>query len=410
MRSTAWTMAVVCTAALGARPDPEPSAPWTFLFVVAAHTPGATQTRRGLDAVARHAHELAQRLPSHNFVILHSPSDSTAPRLTVVKQGRATRQPIDTTTGQGLPALLGALESCPARRRALLYVGHSDSEVGPAPTTGETRMRLGMPFALEAIAAWVERGSGPAFDLVVLHCCESARIETILPMSPYARCLVASEARIQPQSLDYRALAAAGPHDTGRDLAGKLLTAAARADAQRADVPFVIVTLDEPRLKTFLAEFNAFARAVHAAIGSGGLDAREFGDLYEPVGRGAHTPGARQPGRANLLDLLAYAGRAHWVPRAARTPALSARAALAPLVEPCPGPGRGEGREGLVTVCFPWRATRPAAGLRLYGQARFAQDCAWPRLVAMAHRLARTDPSPFLGWDLERALLRTHTR
>ena len=410
MLRLACVLLVLCPPALEAAPGAAERRAWTFVFVVAADTPAPTETRRGLDAVAREARELAQRLTAHSFIIVHAPSDSARPYLAAVR-GRASEvHTFQRTEGPSVSAFLDALKSCPSQRRALFFVGHSDVPAGRDSSAPEGLSRLGMPFVRSGLAAWVEREPREPFDLVVLHCCYSARIETILALSSHVRWLVASETWIQPQALDYAALAQASEKDTGRGLAEKLIAAASTPSPCRdRGAHLVLVNADGPRLRKFLTEFDSFARVLRRAIRAGHLSPREFGDLHEPAGRGLADPGAAQATRSDLLSLLAYAGRAHWLPKDARVHARAALAALAPLV--AKGRARGQSPQGeqcLVTVGFP--SGLAAARWEEYLGARFAQACAWPQLVATANRLALKREPLFLGWGLERELISVRKR
>ena len=390
IRASVWSVLVMCLGTPCRRGSASDEASWTFAFAVAADCPAPTETRRGLDAVARQVVQLGRRLPQHNLVVLHSPATPDPPYLAVTRRGVPSVRALGSGSlrdpRRAMAALTDALRSCPARRRALFLVGHTEEEARDrAPN------RLGLPLAISAIAEWARVTSVEPFDLVLLHCCYSARIETIVSLAPSARWLAMSERWIHPHDLDYRVLGNAVASDDGRALAHRLFPALKRPQ-------LLVINADDGPLSTFLSGLNSLTDVLRRGVESGALDPLEIGHLHEPI-EGSLVD------RVDLTALLDYAASAHWLPREARAWALTAGKALRVLVAP---PSSTSGVHGstqpVITVSFPWHEPRGGEAWKTHLTTPFASACGWPRLVADAKHLASRREGLFLGWELERAL------
>ena len=395
MRVSVWSVLAMCSATPCRCGGESDDASWTFAFVVAADCPAPTETRRGLDAVARQVVQLGRRLSQHNVVLLHSPATSAPPYLTVTRRG----MPSVRSLGNGslrdprasVRALTDALKLCPARHRAFFFVGHTEEDARDrAPN------RLGLPLVISALAEWARTTSVEPFDLVLLHCCYSARIETIMRLAPSARWLAVSESWIHPQDLDYRVLRHAVDTDDGHALAQRLIPTPGR----RPERPqFLVFRADRERLSTFHNGLNSFADVLRRAVQLGSLDPLEIGHLHEPV-EGSLV------GRVDVTALLGYASNAHWLPREARESALAAGKALRDLVAlPKPETAIAKNTQPVITVGFPWHEPHGSEAWQAYRMTPFAGTCRWPQFVADAKRLANRQGGLFMGWELERALI-----
>ena len=352
-------------------PGAEASPGWTFVFVIAADTPAPTETRQALDAVARTVARVARQTPAHRFVVLHEPSDGSSAYALLTRGPKETRRDLRDGVA-AVDALRAAADGGAGCRRAFLFVGHSLPMHAGAPTGSVLRLdRLGS--LLDAAGA-----GAPAFELVVLHCCHSARIETVLGLLGRTRTVVACSGRVQPQALDYGVLTNAASRDTGASLARRL--AAAAGPMRRA---LVVVETDAERLRGFSTHLDAFAESLLLAMQTGRLHASEFGDLYEPSASG-------MPDRVDLLPLLCYASQAHWLPAKSRQHARRAADALRPQLSLA---------ADRLTLHFPWRGRLAAR----HDKAGLASP--WPRLVLAARERSQLPAPPFLGWPLERELL-----
>ena len=394
MRPAIWSVLALCSAAPCCRGGESKEASWTFVFVVAADCPAPTETRRGLDAVARQAVQLGRRLLRHNVIVLHSPATSAPVCLTTTRRG----VPHVRTFGSGpsrdpraaLAALTDASRSCPAKRRAFFFVGHTEEDVRDRASN-----RLGLPLTISALAeAARTAGAGP-FDLVLLHCCYSARIETIVRVAPSTRWMAVSAGWIHPQDLDYRALEHAVQTDDGCGLAERLLPA---DGGTRRQPQLLVIDADAGRLGAFLSELNSLTDLLRRAVESRSLDPLEIGLLHVPVERSLE-------GRVDLTALLDYATGAHWVPQAARERASTAGRALRALVaQPRPRSGLPGTTQPVITIGFPWHEPIDGDAWQACVVTPLASVCRWPQLVADAKRRAGRRDGLFLGWTLERAL------
>ena len=390
-RASVWSVLVMCSATPYRCGGESDDAAWTFAFVVAADCPAPTETRRGLDAVARQVVQLGPRLPQHNVVVLHSPATSAPPCLTTVRRGAPSVRILDRDPRAPMTALIDTLTSCPARRRALFFVGHTEEEVGAREPP-----RLGLPIAISALAEWAEAPGVKPFDLALLHCCYSGRIETIVRLASSARWLAVSANWIHPQDIDYRIMGSAVTTDDGRALARRLIA----APGGRPEEPqLLIIDTDGGSLGTFLNGLNSLTDALRRGVESGSLDPLEIGHLHQPVERSLMD-------RVDLTSLLDYAASAHWLPREAGEWALTAGRALRGLAAvPSPRPDTHGSTQPVITIGFPWHEPLDERTWQAYLKTPFANACGWPQLVADAKRLASRRDRLFLGWELERTMV-----
>ena len=336
---------------------------WTFVFAVVADAPAPSETRRALDGIAGDVAELGRRERLHRFVVWHKPSDGSPLRQTFPR-GEASVPPRGSTRG----------------RTAFIYVGHT-VQIGARPKA-QTR-----PPAND-LAHLMGRLFGERdlpLDLIVLHCCHGAQIEVLSQLPARARAAVAFAGLVQPQTIDYRALASASTCGSGEQLAQRLASSVWAANGS-----VVAARTGAAQMGPFLSRLDALAQSLRTAVELGELGASEFGDLRAPSVSGADD-------RVDLLPLLRYAGRAHWLPARIRRLVRAAESSFQALA--ISGGDR-------MTLHFPWPTRVRGAVESSYDVSAFAKTCAWPKLLRSAAAVADIPEPVFLGWDIERELVR----